>query len=91
MDYMFSDVYDFEQKYPTREAREKALTMMDSEEIRHIACSCRTAQGKLYYTRFADQKAFRELIAPIVEDLERVWRKGQQVRGYGPADGQDVS
>ena len=43
MDYLYQDVYDFERQHPTRESREKALIRMDSEEIRHIARSCRTA------------------------------------------------
>ena len=76
MDYTYHDVYDFERQHPTKESRETALSVMDSEEIRHLAFSCRTAQGKLYYNCHADRNAFRELIAPIAEDLEKVWRKG---------------
>ena len=83
MDHLYQDVYDFERQHPTRESREKALIRMDSEEIRHIACSCRTAQGKVYYSRYADRNAFRELIAPIAEDLERVWQEGKKRRETG--------
>ena len=74
------NVSDFEKAYPSRESREKALIRMPSEEIRQIADSCRTAQGKIYYSRFADRNAFRELIAPIAEDLERVWQEARRKR-----------
>jgi len=62
----------------SRASRETALRQMNSEEIRHIARTCGSATGSAYYARFAEQTAFRELIAPIAEDLERVWQEGKR-------------
>ena len=53
---------------------------MSYDEIMHIARSCGNPQGGAYYARFAEQAAFRELIAPIAEDLERVWQEGEKMR-----------
>lgn len=80
MDYTYKDVYDFQRKHPTRAGREKALQKMSYDEIMHIARSCGNPQGGVYYARFAEQAAFRELIAPIAEDLERVWQEGEKMR-----------
>ena len=78
MEFAYRDVFDFQRKHPTRASRETALRQMSSEEIRHIAQTCGSATGGAYYARFADQAAFRELIAPIAEDLERVWQEGKK-------------
>jgi hypothetical protein len=78
MEFAYRDVFDFQRKHPTRASRETALRQMSSEEIRHIARTCGSATGSAYYTRFAEQAAFRELIAPIAEDLERVWQEGKR-------------
>lgn len=81
MEFAYRDVFDFQRKHPTRASQETALRQMSSEEIRHIARTCGTAPGAAYYARFADKAAFRELIAPIAEDLERVWQEGKKKRG----------
>ena len=72
---IYRDVFEFQQKYPTREEREKALEEMTYDEIMHLAKSCPSIHGSAYYAKKAEQIAFRRLIAPIAEDLEKVWRK----------------
>ena len=37
---IYRDVFEFQQKYPTREEREKALEEMTYDEIMHLAKSC---------------------------------------------------
>ena len=83
MDFIYKDVFDFQRRHPTRAGREKALMGMNSEEIMHIARSCPSPQGGVYYARFAERAAFRELIAPIAENLERVWQEGKRKREEG--------
>ena len=51
---------------------------MTYEEIMHLARTCSTTQGGAYYAKRAEQIAFRNLIAPIAEDLEKVWRRGSK-------------
>ena len=45
-------VFEFQQMYPTKMAKEKALRGMSNEEIDEIIASCGTAQGKAYYASF---------------------------------------
>ena len=45
-------VFEFQEMYPTKMAREKALRAMSNEEIDEIIASCGTAQGKAYYASF---------------------------------------
>ena len=52
MNHQYKDVFDFQEKHPTKEEREEVLATLSDEEIWHIAKSCGTAQGKLYYSRF---------------------------------------
>lgn len=75
---IYRDVFEFQQRYPTKEEREKALEQMTYEEIMHLARTCSTTQGGAYYAKRAEQIAFRNLIAPIAEDLEKVWRRGSK-------------
>ena len=77
---IYRDVFEFQQKYPTRDAREKALEEMTYDEIMHLAKSCPSIQGSTYYAKRAEHIAFRRLIAPIAEDLEKVWEKGKRDR-----------
>ena len=77
--WKIKDVFEFQQRYPTKDAREKALEEMTYEEIMHLARSCPSTHGSAYYARRAEQIAFRNLIAPIAEDLEKVWRKGMKI------------
>ncbi len=44
----------------TKEAREKALMTMSSEEIMHLAHTGGIAQAKIYYAYFAREAAERE-------------------------------
>jgi hypothetical protein len=83
MEFIYKDVFDFQRRHLTREERERALMRMDPEEIMHIARSCPSPQGGAYYARFAERVAFRNLIAPIAEDLERVWQEGKKKRKEG--------
>ena len=83
MEFIYKDVFDFQRRHPTREERERALMRMDPEEIMHIARSCPSPQGGAYYARFEERVAFRNLIAPIAEDLERVWQEGKKKRKEG--------
>ena len=45
-------VFEFQEMYPNKMAREKALRQMSNEEIDEIIASCGTAQGKAYYASF---------------------------------------
>ena len=83
MEYAYRDVFDLQRKHPTKAGREKALMGMSYEEIMHVAHSCPSPQGGVYYARFAERAAFRELIAPVAEDLERVWQEGKKKREEG--------
>ena len=74
---IYKDVREFQQRFPTREAWEKELEHMTYDEIMHLAHTCSTLQGSAYYARRAEEIAFRNLIAPIAEDLEKVWRRGR--------------
>ena len=49
---MYRDIEDFQQKYPTKEARETALKAMSNEEIDELIDLCRTVQGKNWYQGF---------------------------------------
>lgn len=75
---IYRDVFEFQQKFPTREAREKELEKMTYDEIMHLAHTCHSLQGSAYYARRAEEIAFRNLIAPIAEELEKVWEKGSK-------------
>ena len=49
---MYRDLDDFQQKYPTKEAKVTALKTMSNEEIDELIDLCQTVQGKLWYQRF---------------------------------------
>ena len=49
---MYRDIEDFQQKYPTKEARETALKAMSNEEIDKLTDLCQTIQGKNWYQGF---------------------------------------
>ena len=46
------NVFEFQNMYPIKPLREKALRGMTNEEINEIIDSCGTAQGKAYYASF---------------------------------------
>ena len=46
------NVFEFQNMYPIKPLREKALRGMTNEEIDEIIASCGTAQGKAYYASF---------------------------------------
>ena len=83
MDFIYKDVFDFQRKHPTKAGREKRLLEMDPEEIMHIAYTCGTKQGGAYYAKFAEKARFRDLIAPVSEDLEKVWQEGKRMKEEG--------
>ena len=60
MEYEFRDVFDFQEKYKTKEERERKLRTMSYDEIMHLARSCGNATGGAYYGRFAQQAKERE-------------------------------
>ena len=49
---MYKDVFEFQEKNPTREAREKELKKMSNEEIDKLIATCGTPQAKVYYKKF---------------------------------------
>ena len=49
---MYRDIEDFQQNYPTKEARETALKAMSNEEIDELIDLCQTVQGKNWYQGF---------------------------------------
>ncbi len=44
-------VYEFQEKYPTKEEREEAAREMSAEELEELIASCNTIQAKIYYSR----------------------------------------
>ena len=52
MTYQYKDVYEFQEKHPTKEEREKVLETLSDAEIWHIAKSCNSKQGGVYYASF---------------------------------------
>ena len=46
------NVFEFQNMYPIKPLREKALRSMTNDEIDEIIASCGTAQGKAYYASF---------------------------------------
>jgi len=46
------NVFEFQNMYPIKPLREKALRGMTNDEIDEIIASCGTAQGKAYYASF---------------------------------------
>ena len=49
-------VFEFQEKYPTREAKEEALKHMTDDEIDEIIASCTTTQGKIWYSQHKRRK-----------------------------------
>ena len=58
--FMYKDVFEFQEKHPTKEEREKVLQTMSYEEIMHIAYTCGTIQGANYYAQHAMQAKERD-------------------------------
>ena len=52
---MIKDVWEFQEKYPTKEAREKALKRMSNAQIDKIIDTCGTKQAKIYYSKFRSE------------------------------------
>ena len=50
-------VLAFQEKYPTKADKEKALKKMDDEEIIELINSCGTQAGKGFYYSFLKDKA----------------------------------
>lgn len=51
MSYQFEDVYEFQEKYPTKEEKEEALKHLSNDEIRHLAYTCGTVTGAAWYSK----------------------------------------
>ena len=82
--FLFRDVLDFQQKYPTREEREKVLPTMAPEEITHIARTCGNVTGAAYYGRFAAlarKKRERQEAEELEENAERFTNDTDQTDG----------
>jgi len=47
--YQFKDTEEFHAKYPTKEAKERALAELDDEEIYHLATTCTNKTGQAWY------------------------------------------
>ena len=60
MEYKYKDVFEFQEKFKTKEEREKKLMKMSYEEIWHLAHTCATPQGGVYYGQFAKLALERE-------------------------------
>ena len=59
-DWKYRDVFEFQEKHPSREEREQVLRTLGADEIMHIARSCGTKQGGAYYARFAQEAVEKE-------------------------------
>ena len=61
MGFKYKDVYEFQKKHKTKEEREKVLRELSDEEIWHLAKSCGTPQGGVYYaSHMKDPDKFRK-------------------------------
>ena len=49
MGYKYKNVQDFQKQHKTRAEREKVLETLSKAEIRHLAMTCDTPQGSVYY------------------------------------------
>lgn len=56
----FKDVFEFQEKYPTKEDWERVLRTMDADEIMRLARTCGNMAGRCYYGRFAQEAVIRE-------------------------------
>ena len=52
------NVFEFQNMYPIKPLREKALRGMTNDEIDEIIASCGTAQGKAYYVLSKNKDPF---------------------------------
>ena len=52
----FKDVFEFQEAYPAKPDREKALRNMTNEDIDKLIVTCGTNQGKAYYASFKRAK-----------------------------------
>lgn len=57
----FKDVYEFQEAYPSKEDKQKALMNMSDEDIDHLISTCSTPQAKIYYSSFKKKKRGEEL------------------------------
>lgn len=62
-------VQAFQEKFPTKAKREKALRSMSDEEIEILINSCGTAQGKNYYTSFLEKKYLKGVIFQLEREI----------------------
>lgn len=53
MEYKFRNVFEFQEKYPTRPEKAEVLMTMSKAEIMHLVHTCTTQQGRIYYASFA--------------------------------------
>ena len=77
MRYAYRDVFDFQNRHPTRATREEALETMSVKEIMHIARSCATAEGRAYYARYAEQAAYDDLLSRAAAEARTSWREAK--------------
>ena len=49
---MMEKVLKFQEQYPTKEEREKALNAMTNEEIDELILDSGTVQAKIYFSKF---------------------------------------
>ena len=69
-EYMYKDVFEFQEKYPTRMERENALSHMSEKEILHLARSTPNKQSGIYYARFAKEARVRDFFADKARHLQ---------------------
>ena len=51
MAFKFKDVQEFQKKYKTKEEKIKALKGLSNEEIRHLAKTCGSQSGAIFYMK----------------------------------------
>ena len=54
--YQFKDVFEFQEKYPTKEEKEEALATLDDDEIQHLIDTCDSIYGKIFYSKHLKNK-----------------------------------
>ena len=49
--YKYKDAFEFQEKYQTKEEKERVLKTLDDREIWHLAKTCRNTTGAAWYAK----------------------------------------
>ena len=49
--YQYKDAFEFQEKFPTKEEKERELKKLSDDEIWHLAKTCTNVTGSAWYAR----------------------------------------